>query len=195
MRLRGDKSNPLTQGYACIKGLTAHEAQYSPDRILHPLKRRADGRFERISLEQALDEIAQRVQSIIARDGADAIAGFRGTMNYSNATANFMLPAFLQALGSTSFFSTMTVDQSAKWITLERLGGWAAGRDSFDVADVLMFVGTNPLVSLSTFNFFPAASGQGHAALQGARRQGDRDRPASHGDCASRRYFSAALSR
>jgi anaerobic selenocysteine-containing dehydrogenase len=151
---RGDKSNPLTQGYACIKGLTAHEAQYSPDRILHPLKRRADGRFERIGLEQALDEIAERVQSIIARDGADAVAGFRGTMNYSNATANFMLPAFLQALGSSSFFSTMTVDQSAKWITLGRLGGWGAGRDAFDVADVLMFVGTNPLVSLSTFNFF-----------------------------------------
>ena len=94
------------------------------------------------------------MQSIIARDGADAIAGFRGTMSYSNATANFMLPAFLRALGSRSFFSTMTVDQSAKWITVERLGSWAAGRDSFDVAEVLMFVGTNPLVSLSTFNFF-----------------------------------------
>ena len=151
---RGDKSNPLTQGYACIKGLTAHEAQYSPDRILHTLKRRADGGFERIGLEQALDEIAERVQSIMARDGADAIAGFRGTMSYSNVAANFMLPAFLQALGSRSFFSTMTVDQSAKWITVERLGSWAAGRDAFDMAEVLMFVGTNPLVSLSTFNFF-----------------------------------------
>ena len=151
--VRGDKRNPLTQGYACIKGLMAHEAQYSSDRILHPLKRRTDGSFERIGLEQALDEIAQRVQSIVARDGADAIAGFRGTMNYTNATANYMLPAFLRSLGSHSFFSTMTVDQSAKWITVERLGTWAAGRDSFEAAEVLMFVGTNPLVSLSTFNF------------------------------------------
>ena len=150
----GDKRNPLTQGYVCIKGTTAHEAQYSSERIRHPLKRRADGSFEPIGLERALDEISQRVSEIMERHGADSVAGFRGTMNYSNSTANFMLPAFVRALGSRSFFSTMTVDQSAKWVTFERLGGWAAGRDSFDVAEVLMFVGTNPLVSLSTFNFF-----------------------------------------
>jgi len=151
--VRGDKANPLTQGYACIKGLTAHEAQYSPERILHPLKRRPDGTFERISLEQALDEIAARLQQLIERDGPNAVAGFRGTMSYSNSAANFMLPCFLRTLGSRSFFSTMTVDQSAKWITFERLGGWAGGRDAYETAEVLMFVGTNPLVSLSTFNF------------------------------------------
>ena len=152
--VQGDKSNPLTQGYVCIKGTTAHEAQYSPERLLHPLKRRTDGTFEPIELERALDEIAALTHTIIERDGPDAVAGFRGTMSYSNSTANSMLPAWLDALGSRSFFSTMTVDQSAKWITLERLGGWAAGRDPFDLAEVLMFVGTNPLVSLSTFNFF-----------------------------------------
>jgi anaerobic selenocysteine-containing dehydrogenase len=151
--VRGDKTNPVTQGYACIKGLYAHEAIYSPQRILHPLKRRADGSFERIELERALDEIASQLATIIECGGADAVAGFRGTMNYSNASANRMLPDWLKSIGSSSFFSTMTVDQSAKWVTFERLGGWAAGKDSFDDAEVLMFVGTNPLVSLSTFNF------------------------------------------
>lgn len=149
---RGDKSNPQTQGYACIKGLYLHEAHNSPDRLLHPLKRRADGSFERIGLEQALDEIALKLRTLLDSHGADAIAGFRGTLNYSNLAANHMLPDWLQALGSKSFFSTMTIDQSAKWITFERLGGWAAGRDPYDSSDVLMFVGTNPLVSLSTFN-------------------------------------------
>lgn len=149
----GDKANPLTRGYACIKGLQLPAAHASPERLLHPLKRLADGRFVRVPLDEALDEIAARLRAVMAKHGADAVAGFRGTMNYSNQTANAMLPAWLAALGSNSFFSTMTIDQSAKWVAFERLGGWAGGRDPFMLADVLMFVGTNPLVSLSTFNF------------------------------------------
>jgi len=149
----GDKANPLTRGYACIKGLQLPAAHASPQRLLHPLKRLADGRFVRVSLDEALDEIAVRLRTVMTEHSADAVAGFRGTMNYSNQTANAMLPAWLAALGSNSFFSTMTIDQSAKWVTFERLGGWAGGRDPFLLADVLMFVGTNPLVSLSTFNF------------------------------------------
>lgn len=153
VRARGDKVNPVTRGYACIKGLTAHEAHYSPERILRPLKRQPGGDFVPISLDRALDEIAAVIQAIIARDGADAVAGFRGTMSYTNSVANQMLPDWLKAIGSHSFFSTMTIDQSAKGVTAGRLGTWAAGKDPFDQADVLLFLGTNPLVSLSTFNF------------------------------------------
>ena len=149
---RGDKSNLQTGGYACIKGLFLHEAHNSPQRLLHPLKRGRDGKFHRVPLEQALDEIAASVGQLIESHGADSIGAFRGTMNYSNLSANHMLPDWLRALGSSSFYSTMTIDQSAKWVTFERLGGWAAGHDAYELSDVLMLVGTNPLVSLSTFN-------------------------------------------
>ncbi len=153
LSVQGDADNPVTLGYACVKGITLHEAHRSPSRLLHPLKRQPDGSFVRIGLAQALDEIAAQMREILAASGADSLAGFRGTMNYSNLVANHLLPEWLRCLGSSSFYSTMTVDQSAKWVTFERLGGWAAGRDPLASADVLMWVGTNPLVSLSTFNF------------------------------------------
>jgi anaerobic selenocysteine-containing dehydrogenase len=149
---RGDKSNPLTHGYACIKGLHLHDAHNSPERLLHPLKRQPDGRFVRIGLEEALDEIAERLRALLAHNEPDCVAAFRGTLNYSNPVANQMLPDWLRALGSRSFFSTMTIDQSAKWVTAERLGRWAAGPDPYERADVLLLIGSNPLVSLSTFN-------------------------------------------
>ena len=124
--IHGDPANPLTRGYACIKGLTLAEAHRSPERFLHPLKREPDGSFKPIAMADALDEIAVIVARTIGEHGPDAVAGFRGTMNYTNSLANHMLPAWLAAMGSHSFFSTMTIDQSAKWITADRLGSWDA---------------------------------------------------------------------
>ena len=151
--IRGDKDHPASGGYVCVKGLVAPEAHNGPQRLLNPLKRRPDGTFERIALEQALDEIADRLRLIIERDGPEAVAAFRGTQSGLNSTAYFMLPAWLTAIGSPSFFSTMTVDQSAKWVTVERLGVWGAGHHPFHDSEVVMIFGGNPLVSISTVGF------------------------------------------
>ncbi len=43
--VRGDRDDPMNQGYSCIKGLEAAGAYYAPDRLLHPLKRQPDGSF------------------------------------------------------------------------------------------------------------------------------------------------------
>ena len=150
--VHGDRDDPMSRGYACLKGLQLPAAHASPQRLLQPLKRTAQG-FTPIPLDQALDEIAGRIAALVAESGADAVGAFKGTMAYTNFLANALLPAFIRALGSSAFYSTMTIDQSAKWVTVERLGAWAAGKDAFETADVLMMVGTNPLVSLSTFNF------------------------------------------
>jgi anaerobic selenocysteine-containing dehydrogenase len=71
----GDKSNPLTRGYACLKGLQLPAAHASPDRLLQQRKRLPDGRFVRVPLDEALDEIAQRLRELIDRHGPDSIAG------------------------------------------------------------------------------------------------------------------------
>ena len=57
--IRGDKDNPMWNGYVCFKGLQAEEFHHGPQRLLRPLKRQPDGSFAEISSEQALDEIGK----------------------------------------------------------------------------------------------------------------------------------------
>ena len=82
--IRGDPDQPMNRGYACFKGLQAEEAHHGPARLLKPLKRQIDGRFMPISLEQAFDEIAQRLARIVARDGAETVALFNGCLLYTS---------------------------------------------------------------------------------------------------------------
>jgi anaerobic selenocysteine-containing dehydrogenase len=153
IEVRGDPDDLLTSGYACIKGLQAPDIHNSPDRILAPLKRQPDGSFVEIDLEQALDEIAQSVSEIIKRDGAHAIGGWRGSGAVVSASNGVILHNFLEALGSPKSFSPYTIDQSAKNISVGRLGIWPPGRHSFFDSDVRMFFGVNPLVSVLSSYF------------------------------------------
>jgi anaerobic selenocysteine-containing dehydrogenase len=153
VEIRGDHDDPQTLGYACYKGLNAAEAHNSPERILHPLKRRPDGSFERLPLEQALDEIADRLQVILDRDGPEAVAGYKGGGAFFTSSSVLSLNAFLRAVGSPKAFSSVTIDQSAKSVAAGRIGIWPPGRVPFHRGDVFMIVGGNPLVSISTGGF------------------------------------------
>ncbi len=154
--IRGDKSNPMSKGYACFKGLQAEDIHHGPQRVLRPQKRQADGSFRDIPLDDALDEIAAIMRRIIDRDGPDAVATFMGSGSFVSATAYPMPESFCRAIGSPAFFSNRTVDQSAKYITNERLGGWAAGKPDLDQSDVALIFGSNPLVAHALMGFLSA---------------------------------------
>ena len=159
-KVRGDKTNPLTRGYVCFKGLRNPELHHGPERITCTLRRGGDGMFEPVPSERAFDEIADRLKLIIDEDGPRSVAVFIGTQGLFSAPNPGFAGAFTAALGSPSLFGTMTIDQSAKWIAAGRIGEFGGGSQPFIGADVWMFVGTNPLVSvtggpgLSGFNNF-----------------------------------------
>ena len=76
VQLRGNPAHPFSKGELCPKVNRFLDRVYSPDRVLHPLRRvgpKGEGRFERISWDEALTEIAQRWQAIITEHGAEAL--------------------------------------------------------------------------------------------------------------------------
>jgi len=147
--IRADREDPQTLGFACFKGLRAVEAHNHPERILHPLKKMPDGCFARIGIEQALDEIAARLRTIIDETGPLSVAGYKGGGAFFTASAVMALNDWLRAIGSPKCYSSVTIDQSAKIVAAGRLGIWQAGKIPPHRADLMMLVGTNPVVSVN----------------------------------------------
>jgi anaerobic selenocysteine-containing dehydrogenase len=82
VRFEADRDHPISRGYFCSKGLASAEIARHPDRLSHPLRRvgpRGAGRFERISWDEALDEIAERLRGFKEETGAESVAFAHGT--------------------------------------------------------------------------------------------------------------------
>ena len=75
VKVRPDKEHPRSQGYICRKGQSVAHYQHHADRLLYPMKKVGDA-FERISWDQALDEIAARMAAVRDRDGPESLALF-----------------------------------------------------------------------------------------------------------------------
>ena len=81
-KIEGDPDSPLSRGYLCAKGLAQLERIHHPDRLQSPLKRtgeKGEGKWSRISWDEALDIISGKIKETIARDGQKAIAFAQGT--------------------------------------------------------------------------------------------------------------------
>lgn len=82
IKVEGDPSSPVTKGTLCCKGLASKEQLYHPDRPLYPMKRmgkRGEGKWQRISWDEALDTAAERFKEIEKKYGPDSIVLATGT--------------------------------------------------------------------------------------------------------------------
>ena len=147
VKARGDKENPRSQGYLCRKGASIAYFQNNPERLRFPLKRVGD-RFERISWDKALDEIADKLKEIVQAHGPRSIAYMGGGGQGCHFETAFGL-RFLSGLGSKNHYSPLAQELTGFfWVN-----GKAFGRQymhSFpDIqgSDFLVFWGANPMVS------------------------------------------------
>ena len=109
-RLRGNPDHPVTRGFLCGKVARYLEREYSPARLLYPQKRtgaKGEGRFARISWDEALDTIAARLSAIAAESGPEAILpySYAGTMGLLNGSG--MDRRFFHRLGASRLDRTI----------------------------------------------------------------------------------------
>ena len=148
-KVRGDKEDPASRGFACFKGLQAPEQHYGERRLLHSLIGQSDG-FVRAGSEEALADAGAKLAAIVSEHGPKSVGFFMATQSIFNTLSRTMIRAFAAALDTPRLFYTMTIDQSAKWVAEGRLGAWDAGSQRFADADVWMLIGSNPAVTLVT---------------------------------------------
>ena len=146
---RGDKENPHSEGFFCLKGKHFPDMHTSPNRLLHSQRRNAEGELEPISAESAMDEVALRLQAILDEHGPGAVAFYTGTFFYQLPQTSAMATAWMNALRIRLRFSSGTIDQPGKQTAAAAHGYWLGGSHVFEESDTWMIVGSNPLVAIS----------------------------------------------
>ena len=103
IRVQGNPHHPLTDGVLCTKVSRYTERTYHPDRILHPLKRtgpKGSGQFAPVSWDEALNDIANRLRAIAAKDPQAIVPySYAGTMGQVQGEA--MAMRFFHKLGAS----------------------------------------------------------------------------------------------
>ena len=121
VKVKGDKGNVRSEGYVCRKGMNIANHQHNADRLKHPLKRVGD-RFERISWDQAIGEIAAKLRDIVGRYGPKSFAYMGGGGQGCHFEAGFGV-RLMRGLGSRFHYSPLCQEFSGLfWVTGRMFG-------------------------------------------------------------------------
>jgi anaerobic selenocysteine-containing dehydrogenase len=150
VEIRGAE-NPFTNGVLCTKVSKYLERTYSKDRVLHPLRRvgpkgPGQGRFERISWDDALDEIAARFREIASENPQQILpcsyAGTMGMLQYMS-----MDRRFFYRLGASLLDRTLCSSAGKAGMQLSLGGSVGMDPERYDEAKLILIWGSNPIVS------------------------------------------------
>jgi anaerobic selenocysteine-containing dehydrogenase len=109
--LRGDTDHPFTRGFLCQKMARYLDRVYSPDRLMYPMKRigpKGQGRFDRISWDEAIDTIANRFREIASSaDGPQAILPYSYCGTMGKLQSSSLDRRFFHRLGASTLDRTI----------------------------------------------------------------------------------------
>jgi anaerobic selenocysteine-containing dehydrogenase len=148
IKVRGDKTNPTNKGYVCNKALYNPHYQGHDQRVLSPLRRRADGTYEEIDWDTATTEIGEKLKKITDEHGGKSFAICGGGGQACHLDVPYAM-YFLQALGSKFLYNALGQEYTQKyWIN-----GFMFGSENIDFhfdehrCEVVLIIGSNPWMS------------------------------------------------
>ena len=152
-KIRGDAAHPSSKGYLCNKAARLDYYQNHADRLTHPLKRQADGDFVRVTWDEALGDIARRLNAIRDTHGGDAFA-FVGGGGQGNHLGGAYSRQLLSAMKSRFVYSALAQEKTGDFWVNGRLFGAQNCHPMEDVehADYVLFIGANPYQSHGIVN-------------------------------------------
>lgn len=142
--VKGDLDNPINKGHLCVKGFYLHKVVYSSTRLRYPMIKR-NGKFERVSWDEALDYVARKFNEIRKQYGPDALAFygsgqaeteetymanklFKGCIGTNNMEGN---PRLCMASAVGGYLTTMGLDEPS------------GTYDDIEHAELFLLVGSN----------------------------------------------------
>ncbi|MEJ7875447.1 MAG: molybdopterin-dependent oxidoreductase [Solirubrobacterales bacterium] len=168
VKLRPDQDNPLSKGFACPKGIAMAEIVNDPDRVLRPLRRQADGEFEQVSWDEALDDIGARLKAIVTKHGGSSVGWYMGNPAAFSYSHPIWAKGFMDGLGSPHFYTASSQDVSNRFAASAFLYGSPYIVPIPDLArtQFLLIVGANPLISHGSVMSAPRVKDQLHAIVE-----------------------------
>ena len=164
VKVAGDPDHPTTHGVLCTKVSRYLERTYHPERILHPLKRagrKGEGRFVRVSWDEALDDIAARLKAIAAVDPQRVVPySYAGTMGLVQGEA--MASRFFHRLGASFLDRTICASAGAEALGYTLGTRTGPAMEAFADAKLIILWGTNAIASnLHLWSFVQQAKRNG----------------------------------
>src|SRR5439155_16194285 len=154
VRVAGDPDHPFTRGFLCAKVNRYIERTYHADRLLHPLRRsgpKGSGHFTRISWNDALDEIAERLSTIAKSTQVDS--GPQAILPYSYAGTMGIVQGssidrrFFHLLGASMLDRTICSMPGTVGMRMTVGANIGADPEGMPESDLVLLWGTNTLTS------------------------------------------------
>ncbi len=146
--IKGDRNDVFSRGHICPKAVALQDLYHDKDRLKTPLKKTSNG-WEKISWEEAFDEVADKLKFIQEKYGNNAVGTYRGNPNVHNLGMMLFGTPFIQSLKTQQKYTATSVDQLPHHISSLKMFGhyMLIPIPDIDNTDFMIIMGGNPVVS------------------------------------------------